>query len=242
MKKKKTIIISACAVIAVCVFVVLLVCLPGGKKEAVKPTETDTEAVTEEVAVSIDTPTSETEPVTEEVKEVTPEKEDAVITVAEQTGAVTAKSSATKVKAADTTASVKKTAPAETVKVTNENKGVVIGNAPETTAAYSCGASGHHCDGPETHAFISNLELEGCPYCGSHSCPSFYKTDSWGHTCYTPSACPSYNKTSDSAAYCQNCHKISGDGSNGTCATFNVDINCPLCGEFVKAWECHTCK
>ena len=64
----------------------------------------------------------------------------------------------------------------------NNPSGIII--AGEKTEEYNCGVANHHCDGPETHAYISNLELEGCPYCGSHSCPSFYATDEWGNACF----------------------------------------------------------
>lgn len=40
---------------------------------------------------------------------------------------------------------------------------------------------------------------------------------------------------------CPYCGKISGCGTHGTCATFTVDKNCPLCGQFVTAHTCHTC-
>lgn len=118
--------------------------------------------------------------------------------------------------------------------------GIVIGgNTPEP---YQCGTPGHHCDGPETHAYVLNLELEGCPYCGSHSCPSFYATDEWGQTCYTPSKCPSYDIHADPVYYCQKCGKPCGDGRNGTCAEYNIDIDCPYCKAHVKSWTCHSCN
>lgn len=119
---------------------------------------------------------------------------------------------------------------------------IVIGGGDPEHEVYDCKTPNHHCDGPETHAYITNLELKGCKYCGSHSCPSFYAVDRWGNTCYTPSECPMYNAHNDPRHYCQTCGKKVGDGSNGTCVTFNVDIICPLCGASVKAWECHTCK
>lgn len=129
----------------------------------------------------------------------------------------------------------------------------VSGNTPEERGGggsniynddddYDCGVAGHHCDGPETHAYILNLEIEGCPYCGSHSCPSFYATDEWGNSCYTPSKCPKYDAHKDPAEYCQECGKHCGDGSNGTCVQFVESCNCPNCGEWVEVNTCHTCK
>ena len=107
---------------------------------------------------------------------------------------------------------------------------------------YSCGTDGHHCDGPETHAYILNLELKGCPLCGKHNCPSFYAVDEWGNTCYTPSHCPKYDVHEDPVHYCQNCGKACGDGTNGTCVQFVSACHCPICGEHVDRRTCHTCK
>ena len=110
------------------------------------------------------------------------------------------------------------------------------------TVPYDCGTEGHHCDGPETHAYILNLELKGCKYCGSHSCPSFYAVDEWGNTCYTPSECPAYDVHDDPVHYCQKCCKACGDGTNGTCVQYVNACDCPSCGEHVDSWTCHTCK
>lgn len=41
---------------------------------------------------------------------------------------------------------------------------------------------------------------------------------------------------------CSDCGKLAGGGTHGTCAQFSVDKNCPVCGEYVKAWTCHSCK
>lgn len=118
--------------------------------------------------------------------------------------------------------------------------GAVIGG--EQSKPYSCGVDGHHCDGPETHAYILNLELTGCKYCGSNKCASFYATDEWGNTCYTPSKCPKYDIRKDPVHYCQECGKKCGDGKDGTCVQFVNSDNCPNCGQWVEGWKCHTCK
>lgn len=130
--------------------------------------------------------------------------------------------------------------PVEPEQPGNEG-GVQIGGG-DTPVKYNCGAKNHHCQGPETHAFIQNLELEGCERCGSHSCPSFYGTDQWGGGGLFPELCPKYNEKNDPLKYCQDCGKKPGDGSSGTCAQFISDIDCPLCGKHVEAWTCHTCK
>ena len=121
----------------------------------------------------------------------------------------------------------------------DDEGGISIGGG---TTAYDCGTEGHHCDGPETHAYILNLELKGCKYCGSHSCPSFYAVDEWGNTCYTPSECPAYDVHDDPVHYCQKCGKACGDGTNGTCVQYVNACDCPSCGEHVDSWTCHTCK
>ena len=120
-----------------------------------------------------------------------------------------------------------------------DGDGIQIGDS-DKNMKYNCGSPKHHCDGEETHAYILNLELEGCPYCGSHSCPSFYAVDEWGNTCYTPSKCPQYDKTKDAAEYCQVCGRKNGNGDNNTCQKWIVDFTCPICGELVKANKCHT--
>lgn len=121
----------------------------------------------------------------------------------------------------------------------DDEGGVSIGGG---TIPYDCGTEGHSCDGPETHAYILNLELKGCKYCGSHSCPSFYAVDEWGNTCYTPSECPAYDVHDDPVHYCQKCGKACGDGTNGTCVQYVNACDCPSCGEHVDSWTCHTCK
>ncbi len=122
-----------------------------------------------------------------------------------------------------------------------ESGGIVIGD-PTPTQTYSCGVSGHHCTGPETHSFICELEQKGCEYCGSHSCPSFYAVDEWGQGCYTPSKSRKYDIHADPVWYCQTCGKKCGDGRNGTCVQFVLDCACPNCGKQVKAWTYHYCK
>lgn len=121
----------------------------------------------------------------------------------------------------------------------DDDGGINIGGG---AAPYDCGTDGHHCNGPETHAYILNLEMKGCKYCGSHSCPSFYAVDEWGNTCYTPSECPAYDVHDDPVHYCQKCGKACGDGTNGTCVQYVNACNCPSCGEHVDSWTCHTCK
>ena len=41
---------------------------------------------------------------------------------------------------------------------------------------------------------------------------------------------------------CKRCGKPTGGGTHGTCTHLLHDANCELCGQFVKAGDCHTCK
>ena len=106
-------------------------------------------------------------------------------------------------------------------------------------AAYSCGDANHHCENAEYHAYIKNLELAGCPYCGSHSCKSFYATNEWGYTEYTPTKCPEYNKEKDDTEVCPRCGLAYWSADNPTgCFSYLQDTVCE-CGETVKGNTCH---
>lgn len=118
--------------------------------------------------------------------------------------------------------------------------GVVIGDGGGNSK-YSCGAANHHCEGAETHAYILNLELEGCQHCGSHSCKSFYTTDEWGNACPDATKCPKYNKENNILTKCPDCGRTPKDGTNGTCVQFLLACDCPNCGVHVEANTCHTC-
>lgn len=120
--------------------------------------------------------------------------------------------------------------------------GIEIGGDDHDHTPYICGSPNHHCKNAEAHAYIQNLELEGCPFCGSHSCPSFYGTDEWGNSGLFPKLCPKYDIKKDPLYYCQDCGKKIGDGKNDTCTQFINACNCPICGEYVPARTCHTCK
>ncbi len=124
----------------------------------------------------------------------------------------------------------------------NNGGGLVIGGDDHDHVPYSCGTPNHKCNSPESHAFIANLEITGCEYCGSHSCPSFYGTDEWGNSGLFPKLCPKYDIRKDPLYYCQDCGKKVGDGTNGTCVQFINACKCPLCGADVPARTCHSCK
>lgn len=41
---------------------------------------------------------------------------------------------------------------------------------------------------------------------------------------------------------CSECGKLAGSGTHGTCVRFTTDGPCPVCGEYVTAKTCHSCK
>lgn len=113
---------------------------------------------------------------------------------------------------------------------------------PETTLtpqAYDCKGKYHNCRNEEYHLFIHNMELEGCKYCGSHSCVSFYTLNSWGFTQYDATKCPKYSIKNDPAKYCVRCKREMWSKDNPTgCFSYLLDTLCE-CGEFVKGNTCH---
>ncbi len=246
MKKKKTlalIIVAVCVIVSVTVGFALLIDNRADKDDTPDADDTTEVTVSTETIepVKIDTPDSEE---TDETAGNGPEldndmeiPEGAVVIELDENVTIPAdtdfgprekaKDNAKPQQAVAVTASPETEAPKPPV------------TEPAETEKYSCGTPGHRCDSPETHAFVLNLELDGCPYCGSHSCPSFYGVDQWGNGGFFPELCSQYKAANDAAKYCQNCGRPLGDGSNGTCAQFVNACNCPGCGEWVEAWTCH---
>lgn len=246
MKKKKTIVLMIAAVCVIVSATVGLALLAGNRSSTDKPVDADDTA---EISISTDTvePIKVEEPESGEAGETAgngpeldndmeiPEGAD-IIELDENVTIPADTDSGPREKAKENT-KPQQAASVTTPPETEAPKPQVTELAE--TAKYSCGTSGHRCDSPETHAFVQNLELEGCPYCGSHSCPSFYGVDQWGNGGFFPEFCPKYKAANDAAKYCQNCGRPLGDGSNGTCAQFVNACNCPGCGEWVEAWTCH---
>lgn len=134
-------------------------------------------------------------------------------------------------------------APVATAKPAQpEVGGIQIGGGEQPQEKYNCKTPNHHCINTENHAYIENLEIQGCPYCGSHSCKSFYYVSSAGIPICNAALCPKYNEKQDPIEYCQVCGKKNGDGDDNTCQKWIVDFTCPKCGQLVKANECHTHK
>lgn len=243
MKKKTRNIIIGAIVAMLLIAAICVVAFSGGKHEN-KPT-TAPETTNSDVSVSdikIDDPEKdEQDESTEKIDETKPvdlPDDGSVLKLPDETGGSPASggSPGTGKTPGQTAKPITEITPTDD----GDSGGVSIGNGQ--AEPYNCGTPGHHCDGPETHAYILNLELEGCPYCGKSVCPSFYAVDEWGNTCYTPNKCPKYDIHKDPVYYCQTCGKKCGDGSHGTCVQFVTACNCPNCGKWVEAWTCHTCE
>lgn len=188
MKNKKKLCIIG--VSALCIVVAVALCITLiPKHNGDKPTESETKEASSGTIVidepEKDTQSDETKNINEDDKladdgkgRLSPEVETDDIS----------KSGSTGEKAKDTNKTV-----TEQPIPNDEGKtgGISIGSGE--AAAYSCGEKNHHCENAEYHAYIKNLELDGCPYCGSHSCASFYVTNEWGYTEYTPTKCPDYS-------------------------------------------------
>ena len=236
MKNRKTLFIVGGAVLAVIIAVVVIVCSVGGKKTDVPQVTpgTDSEVTTSEL--KIDDPETDGDPTTETTLDTSAVPDDGnALTLEDEPMPVSTGKTGTQGKSGQTAKPVTEKTPTDDG---NGNGGISIGGGQ--SEKYDCGTPGHHCDGPETHAYILNLELDGCPYCGKHDCPSFYATDEWGNTCYTPNKCPKYDVHKDPVYYCQDCGRPTGDGSNGTCVQYVESCNCPICGKWVEGWTCHT--
>lgn len=145
-------------------------------------------------------------------------------------------------KAASSTTRTKAEKPAKPVTTATappEVGGIQIGGG-EQPQIYDCKTPNHHCRDAEAHAWIQNLEIQGCEVCGAHDCPSIYAVDEWGGACPDLKKCPHYDEKKDPLEYCQACGRKNGDGDNNTCQKWIVDFTCPKCGQLVKANECHT--
>lgn len=256
MKKKRTIIIICSAVIAVLSAAVLWATLVPGKSN--EPEQASSladssiaEPVTESIAdesvtvpeISVDE-SSEDIPVVEVSDNgIDPNDTSALTPIAEDTSKDEPKPETSK-EPSEPAVSVATPVEESTPKDDDNGNsgGITIGGGDNgNTEKYNCGTKGHHCDSPEVHAFVLNLELEGCPYCGKHDCPSFYAVDQWGGARYTPSECPEYDIHKDPVYYCQDCGKPVGSGSKDKCVQYVTACYCPTCGEWVEAWTCHSC-
>ena len=233
MKHTKRIISMAMAIIMVCtVITVFSACSKKPNEEATEAPETTTEEST-----TVEEPTEEEIPEITDEDVTTTEKQDETTTQkAEQT---TKKEEPTTKRQEPTTEKHKPKAKKQN-ETTTENAEQTTKSAAEKETVYSCKTKNHHCTTKEEHKFICSLEDKGCPYCGSHSCRSFYTLDEWGNPCYDMTRCPEYSEKEDPSIYCEHCGLKCGLGDNGTCVRFTVDTECPICGKTVLAKTCHS--
>ena len=231
MKDKKTIIICLCVIAALCAAFVICAVIAGHGRE----TETTVnEPITEVGEIQPDNIVVEKPKATERTNtEITATKAkdiadtgEGLIPKAESSGSVTVGKAGGK--AGGGTASETVSPAEESTPIESSGEAKPKEYTPTT--------------GGETAAYIKNLELDGCPYCGKHDCPSFYALDEWGSPCYTPNKCPQYDIHEDPVHYCQDCGKPTGDGTVGTCVQFVESCACPICGQWVTAWTCHSCE
>lgn len=238
--KTKVIMLGGIATFAVIIAVILCVTLlPNKAAPNYKEGSTDSERTTDISDISIESPEKANDSENSDSNVITDKIPDGAVVVTPKETVNDSHHAEFTGKKPETAA--KPVTPKPSPEGSGNGNGAVI-NGGEQPKAYNCGVTGHHCEAAETHAYILNLELKGCEYCGAHNCPSFYATDEWGNACYTPSKCPKYDIKKDPAHYCQTCGNKCGDGRNGTCVQFVNSDNCPNCGKWVDGWKCHTCK
>ena len=234
MKNKKKLCIIGGAVLCVILAAVLCIVLIPKSGDS-KPAESNPTKSTGGTVV-IDEPVKETQ--SDETKNINEDgkiKDDGNGRLSPKTEAEeAAKSTTTGEKAKE----VNKTVTEQPVpKDDGKTGGISVGDGE--AEKYSCGDKNHHCENAEYHAYIKNLELDGCPYCGSHSCQSFYVTNEWGNTEYTPTKCQEYNKQKDATEVCPRCGLGYWSADNpGGCFSYLQDTVCE-CGETVLGNTCH---
>lgn len=236
LTKKNKIMIGAVSGVLTIAVIVTAVLLTGGNTHPVLTPDSEPESSPSEVVVNLPTDTKQEAQTSE--PESTEKKDTLVVDVS---GNPESPTDTDGNKNNDTAKSPEQ--PIETKKpeqpANDGDSGIIIGGGDTPIDQYSCGSPSHHCKNAEAHAYIQNLELEGCPFCESHSCPSFYDVNEWGFTRYNQVLCPKYNEKNDSAKYCQDCGRTLWSQSNPTgCFRYLQDTDCE-CGELVKGNTCH---
>lgn len=234
-KNKKFIVIasSALAVVLIAVTVISLT-LPKNTT----PAESEEPSVSEtEKDITIEKPV-ESEPESSELSVGEIEDDGNALKPDESVDGAPAKNTGSK---AETNEAEQQVAaePANEPANNDEGSGIQIGGNPPVEESYNCGCANHHCQNAEYHAGLLNRELDGCPYCGSHSCPSFYAVNEWGFTIYDETLCPQYNEQGGSTKYCPDCGRPMWSVDNPTgCFRYLQDTQCE-CGELVPGNTCH---
>lgn len=65
----------------------------------------------------------------------------------------------------------------------------------------------------------------------------YYKNGKYSDVIYT-----GWDEPYDTVFLCKRCGKPQGGGTHGTCASSFNGHNCSMCGEWIPAGGCHTCK
>lgn len=233
--KNKIFIGCASGILVLAIIITTVLLLPNRKPNVTTEPETSDTSATDTVP-EIDTPDTTSEPTPAET-EGTPSDISVDLDTVSPNGDVQTGGKADT--PANPVAEKEPEKPADTNNGNNGGSGgITIGNPP-VEEKYSCGTANHHCKNADAHAWILNLELEGCSMCGSHSCPSFYATDEWGGATVDYTKCPKYSDKSDPTKYCQTCGRPLWSQSDPTgCFRYLQDTTCE-CGELVKGNTCH---
>ena len=109
--------------------------------------------------------------------------------------------------------------------------------ATEFQGGYDCGYENHYCTSKQHHDYLIASMAEGCPYCSAHDCVSFFARDNRGITMINYEKCPKYNDNCEVCGLPESRHDV--QSGETYCCKLLKDMNCPDCGEFVKAGECH---
>lgn len=147
------------------------------------------------------------------------------------TAAVTTTSSSSSSSSSSSNSSSSSSTTTTTAATTTTSAGVVIGDSDSETTTSST-----------VSAVVLAARAAGCEICGSTSCASLYATNKWGVATVDSELCPEYSIYTDATIYCQDCGKLKGDGTNGTCTQCLVDSYCRWCGDEVLTGQCHTCN
>ena len=109
--------------------------------------------------------------------------------------------------------------------------------ATEFQGGYDCGYENHYCVSKSGHDKLVNAMAEGCPYCGSSDCVSFYARDNRGITKINYEKCPKYHNNCEVCGLPEN-----GESGEMVCTkSLTGKHPCPYCGADREANKCHHC-
>ena len=109
--------------------------------------------------------------------------------------------------------------------------------ATEFQGGYDCGYENHYCVSKSGHNKLVNAMAEGCPYCGSNDCVSFYARDNRGITKINYEKCPKYHNNCEVCGLPEN-----GESGEMVCTkSLTGKHPCPYCGADREANKCHHC-